>query len=226
MNLEGIRVIIFDVNGVLIDSNPANAMALARAFTKDRGVQGRIVELYLRMTGIDRGTKIRRVQERIIGRPFETAEFERLWEKTKRFTRESMIGAPLLPGCRETLAELGRLALTRVALSNTPETELREILAAKGIDGLFDVIRGGGDRPKSESLVRVVMELELDPQSCLFIGDGKGDLRAARHARIAFAGIDPGTGEFDGETGLHGPYGSLGDWARETLGRMNNGVME
>jgi phosphoglycolate phosphatase len=222
MNLEGISVLLFDVNGVLIDSNLANAMALARAFTEDSEVQGRIVELYLQMTGIDRGTKTRRVQEQIIGRPFEENEFERRWEKARRFTRESMTGAPLLPGCRETLETLGRLGLKRVALSNTPETELRAILAAKGIDTLFDVIRGGGDRPKSESLMRVVEELKLDTKACLFIGDGKGDLRAARHAGIAFVAIDPGTGEFDGETGLHGPYKSLAHWAREVLRTMNN----
>jgi len=217
VSLEGISVCIFDINGVLIDSNRANALALARAFTEDPALRDRIVALYLQLTGIDRGTKIRRVREQIIGRPFKDNEFQRHWDRVKEFTRESMIGAPLLPGCRETLEELGRRRLKRVALSNTPAKELKEILAAKRIDTLFDVIRGGGDRPKSESLMRVINELALDRDACVFIGDGKGDYQAATHAGIRFIAIDPGTGEFDPYGGFEGPYRDLAHWGRETL---------
>ena len=48
-----IRVCIFDVNGVLIDSKPANAKAMTQAFTDDLQVQERIVQLYLTLAGID-----------------------------------------------------------------------------------------------------------------------------------------------------------------------------
>ena len=58
MDLSRIKVCIFDVNGVLIDSNLANARAMAEAFTEDPALQERIAELYLTLTGIDRGSKI------------------------------------------------------------------------------------------------------------------------------------------------------------------------
>jgi phosphoglycolate phosphatase-like HAD superfamily hydrolase len=218
MTLEGITTCVFDINGVLIDSNRANATALARAFTQDAAVQDRIVSLYLQLTGIDRGTKIRKVQDRVMGRPFEKGEFQRVWDRVRIFTRDAMVGAPLLPGCRETLTELGRRGLKRVALSNTPGPELKAILAAKRLDALFDVIRGGGDRPKAESLMRVIEELALDASTCLFIGDGKGDYLAATRAGIRFIAIDPGTGEFDTYDGFEGPYRNLAHWGREALG--------
>jgi beta-phosphoglucomutase-like phosphatase (HAD superfamily) len=64
-------VCIFDVNGVLIDSNLANARAMAEAFTGDLMRQERIAGLYLTLTGIDRGTKIRTIQQRGIRHPLQ-----------------------------------------------------------------------------------------------------------------------------------------------------------
>ena len=171
------KVCIFDVNGVLIDSNLANARAMAQAFTDYPVLQHRIAELYLKLTGIDRGSKIRIIQEQMIGRSFNEKEFEQLWEKVKNLTHLSMLKASLLKGCKEVLTELGKLKIIRVALSNTPLVELQHILVAHHLESLLEIIRGGGDWPKSESLVRLVSEFQFDPGKCVFIGDGKGDWR-------------------------------------------------
>lgn len=215
MELCNIRVCIFDVNGVLIDSNPANALAMAKAFTDDAVLQDRIVHLYFQLTGIDRGTKIRMIQKRIIGGPFREGEFELRWEKVKGLVRESMGNAPLLPGTREVLGELGKRKINRVALSNTPRVELEAILAAQNLDALLELIRGGGDWPKSESLGRLLREFQIDREKAIFFGDGKGDLEAAREAGILFVAIDPGRGEFVDQEGFEGPYANLGDWGKE-----------
>ena len=217
MDLLGIEVCIFDVNGVLIDSNAANATAMARSFTEDPAIERRIAEFYLGLTGIDRGEKIRLIQRHIIGKPFEEKEFDLRWDNFGRLGRRSMFEAPSTPGSREVLAELGARGMRRIALSNTPRTELTDVLKARGFDTLLDLIRGGGDWPKSESLVRLLIEEQLDPARCCFIGDGKGDLAAARHAKVPFAAIDPGLGEFDGESGFSGPYRNLADWSRRTF---------
>lgn len=218
MDFSGIEVCIFDVNGVLIDSNTANATAMARSFTEDPVLGRRIAEFYLGLTGIDRGEKIRLIQRHIIGRPFDEKEFNLRWDNFGKFGRRSMFEAPPTPRSREVLAELGVRGMRRIALSNTPVTELRDVLTAHGFDTVLDLIRGGGDWPKSESLVRLLLEQHLEPAKCCFIGDGKGDLAAARHADVAFAAIDPGLGEFDGESGFSGPYRNLVDWSRRTFG--------
>jgi phosphoglycolate phosphatase-like HAD superfamily hydrolase len=213
MNSERITVCIFDVNGVLIDSNLANARAMAQAFTDDEVLQERIVKQYLALTGMDRGTKIRTIQEQVIGRRFKEMEFELRWETFKTLGSQCMHRAPLVPGCREVLVELGRRQITRVALSNTPVVELRDVLASHSLESLLDLIRGGGDWPKAESLARLLRESRFDQDRCLFFGDGKGDLAAARQTGVAFVAIDQGTGEFAGEEGFDGPYGNLAEWA-------------
>jgi phosphoglycolate phosphatase-like HAD superfamily hydrolase len=224
MDLSRITVCVFDVNGVLIDSNLANARAMAEAFTDDRSMQARIATVYLTLTGVDRGTKIRTVQKKVIGRSFQDKEFEIRWERFKSLARQSMREAPLIRGCREVLAELGKRKITRVALSNTPVAELNEILAVHSLEPLLDIVRGGGDWPKAESLVRLFEEFRFEPQTCLFLGDGKGDLAAARKAGVAFIAIDPGTGEFQGETGFAGPYRDLAEWGEMALGTKPSGL--
>ncbi len=225
MEITKTKVCIFDVNGVLIDSNLANAQAMGEAFTDDPALHKQIVNLYLKLTGIDRGSKIRIIQEQVMKRPLEEKEFERRWEKVKNLVHVSMTKAPLIKGCREVLTELGKRKITRVALSNTPRAELQEILSAQNLEVFLDFIRGGGDWPKTESLGRLLREFQFEPHKCLFMGDGKGDLAAARSVGVPFVAIDPGTGEFDDEEGFDGPYKNLVDWGRKVLGMTLRGKL-
>ena len=218
MDISNTKICIFDVNGVLIESNLANAQAMAESFTHNQALQHQIVELYLKLTGIDRGSKIRIIQEQVMKRPFEEQEFERRWEKVKALVHVSMSKAPLIKGCKEVLTELGKRKIMRVALSNTPRTELQKILSAQSLEPFLDFIRGGGDWPKTESLGRLLREFQFEPHKCLFMGDGKGDMAAARSAAVPFVAIDPGTGEFDDEEGFDGPYRNLAEWGQKVLG--------
>jgi phosphoglycolate phosphatase-like HAD superfamily hydrolase len=214
--LSKVKICIFDVNGVLIDSNRANAHAMGQAFSDDSLMQQQIAAFYLTLTGIDRGEKIRRVQDQIIQRPFREKEFELRWEKLKILTKQSMGTAPLVTGCTSILRALAGLNITRVALSNTPLNELHQILAVQKLEPFLDIIRGGGNWPKTESLKQLLDEFEFNPEICLFIGDGKGDLWAARASGVWFVAIDPDTGEFDEEKGFDGPFENLTEWGRQS----------
>ena len=215
MDLNVINVFIFDVNGVLIDSNVANAEAMGKAFSDDISLRQKVAEYYLELTGIDRGSKIRSIQEKLVKRPFADNEFELRWERFKKLSRETMMKAPLGAGAKEVLIKLGEMGRTRVALSNTPPDELEEILKGHGLDQVLDIIRGGGNWPKSESLSRLLEEFKFNPEVCFFLADGKGDLVAAKAADVSFGAIDAGIGEFEGESGIEGPYRNLAEWAQK-----------
>jgi phosphoglycolate phosphatase-like HAD superfamily hydrolase len=215
MDLSKLSVCIFDVNGVLIDSNLANARAMGEAFSDDTLTQQKIAAFYLTLPVIDRGEKIRRVQDRIIQRPFSENEFDIIWEKLKMLTKQAMGTAHLVPGCKSILNTMAERRITRVALSNTPLNELNNILTVQTLDTFLDIVRGGGNWPKIESLKRLLEEFEFNRNTCLFIGDGKGDLWAARAAGVRFVAIDPNTGEFNEEHGFDGPYENLAVWGRK-----------
>ena len=222
MDISRYRIFIFDVNGVLFLSNEGNARALAAAFTADETVQRRIVDLYAVMSGLDRGTKIRRVQEEVIGRPFQEGEFELRWERFKELSRDSMLMAPLGRGCREVLESLGKAGKMRAALSNTPPAQLAEVLKKRGLDALLDIVRGGGDWPKTQSLARMLDECGLSAADCLFLADGRGDLAAARGSGVDFVGINEVDDEFEGASDILGRWPDLGAWGSEQLGIQIN----
>jgi hypothetical protein len=111
MDFKKIKVCIFDVNGVLIDSNLANAKAMGMAFTDDPIMQDRITEFYLTLTGIDRGNKIRKVQAHFFGEPLGEDEFLLYWKKLIDLTRQAMTGASLTEECADVLTSLGRLKI-------------------------------------------------------------------------------------------------------------------
>ena len=152
-----------------------------------------------------------------MGRPFETGEFEHRWERFRQLSGKAMLNVPRTPTCIELLDVLGSRNATRVALSNTPIEELQRSLAAHDLADRLDIIRGGGDWVKAESLERLMSDYGFEPDDCLLIGDGMGDLNAARRSSISFVAIDPDTGEFDGESGFFGPYASLSRWAGDVL---------
>ncbi|NLC70177.1 MAG: HAD family hydrolase [Desulfuromonadaceae bacterium] len=218
MDINTKRVFIFDVNGVLVLSNVGNAWGMAEAFTSDPKLADRIVQLYWQMGGLDRGSKIRLVQDRIIRRPFQEEEFELRWERFRELSSRSMMTAPLGRGCREVLACLGERGKVRVALSNTPPGQLDDILKKRCLDRFFDVVRGGGDWPKSESLARLLKEEGFQPGECLFLADGRGDLEAARLSGVDFVGINDVAGEFAGQEGVSAIYSDLAAWGEENLG--------
>lgn len=218
MDISAKRVFIFDVNGVLVLSNLGNAWGMAAAFTDDPPQRERIVALYWQMGGIDRGSKIRMVQEKIIGRPFREGEFERRWERFREFSSRSMMSAPLGRGCREVLTCLGKLEKVRVALSNTPPAQLKDVLEQRGLNRYFELVRGGGDWPKSASLARLLDDQGFQAGECLFLADGRGDLEAARLSGVGFVGINEVAGEFGDRRGVAAIYPDLAAWGEENLG--------
>ncbi len=126
-----------------------------------------------------------------------------------------MCEASLMRGSKQILEALAGLKIIRVALSNTPLSELCHILSEQRLEPELDIIRGGGNWPKIESLKKLLHEFKFPSGNCVFIGDGKGDLWAARAASVQFVAIDPDTGEFEGEQGFYGPFRTLEKWGQK-----------
>lgn len=71
----------------------------------------RIAEYYLGLTGIDRGSKIRNIQECLVKCPFAENEFDLRWERFKNLSRETMLKASLGVGSKEVLTKVGEMGL-------------------------------------------------------------------------------------------------------------------
>ncbi len=94
----------------------------------------------------------------------------------------------LLEGAREIIEELFERSIQLAVASNKSGEFCRELLSHLGIDRYFTNIMGGGDvvRPKPfpDMVNAVVMDLGLQPNEVIMVGDTVEDIRAGKAAGI------------------------------------------
>jgi phosphoglycolate phosphatase-like HAD superfamily hydrolase len=201
---EPIRCVIFDFDGVLVDSNAVKRQAYARIFAAV-GVPGDLVAAAVRETEDgDRfaviGAAVHRAQERGLLAGEAPAELiGGLAEAYNAICEEHAATCAEVGGASAVLPRLaGRYAL--YVASDTAEAPLRRIVQRRGWSRYFrDVL--GRPRAKAENIGLIVAREAVEPQAAVVVGDSTRDLRAARHWGCRFIGIRSDASDLD-EPGL------------------------
>jgi phosphoglycolate phosphatase len=176
------RLIVFDLDGTLIDSRRDLADA-ANALLESEGAPPLSEERIGRMVGDGAAT--------LVARAFEASGVERPADALERFL--ALYDARLLnhtrpyPGIPRVLHELGLRAALAV-LTNKPAASTRRILAGLGLARHFAdgaVIGGDGPfprKPDPSGLQHLTARARVAPASTLLVGDSLVDWRTARAA--------------------------------------------
>ncbi len=92
----------------------------------------------------------------------------------------------MYPGVVEGLAALRARGLRLACLTNKPTAFARPLLAAKGLDGYFELVFGGDaferKKPDPLPLLKTCEALGTAPARTLMVGDSSNDAKAARAA--------------------------------------------
>ena len=165
-----IRAIIFDFDGVILDSVDIKTKAFARLF-EEHGpeVVEQVVADHLAQCGISRFRKFAHIYENILHRPMPDGESERLGEKFSALVFDEVVKAAWIPGAVEFLREHHTRYQCFVA-SGTPAT-------------------------KEEITRRIFAEQGLESSEALFVGDALTDFNAAKACDVRFVGITSGSSD-------------------------------
>ena len=182
-----IRLVIFDCDGVLFDSEPANL-----AFYRE----------VMRLSG---APPVPTSAEAAFHSLASVQLFEKLYgdrpeihERVQRIARELDYGPffPLMepkPLLRETLAELRTRYGTAMATNRGATTH--RVLEFFDLRDLFDLAVGVLDvarpKPHPDMLLHCLERLEVEPDEAVYVGDQPTDLEAAEGAGMHFIGIGP-----------------------------------
>lgn len=181
--------VFFDFDGVILESVEVKADAFVRLFADQPQHAPAIRALHRRCGGISRRRKIEMIRRDILGRPDDPEQCDLLARRFGELAAAGVRACPLTPGARETLERLSR-RLPLYIVSGTPEEELREIVAARGLAPLFRGVYGS-PREKPEILRAVTARIGCDVADCVFIGDAPTDSAAAAAVGMPFIGRVP-----------------------------------
>jgi HAD superfamily hydrolase (TIGR01509 family) len=177
---SGVAAVIFDLDGVLIDSEQGWAAA-REALVREQGGEWR-ADATRAMMGMS-SPEWSRYMHDVLGVPIAPEQIvEEVVERLKALHREHL---PLLPGAREAVTSLAsRWPLGLASSANRPIVE--EVLDLAGLRHLFavtvsaeEVARG---KPAPDVYIEAAARLAVVPSGCVAVEDSSNGLRAAAAA--------------------------------------------
>lgn len=191
---RAIDLVVFDLDGTLVDSLPDLAAA-ANAALRRLGLPQHPIEAHRRMIGGGEKTYV----QRFLG-PDHTHFFDQaLTFYLQHYTQHLGDQTRQYPGVSETLSRLSPLRMA--VLSNKREDLSRRVLEVTGLMGFFQTVRGGDSygvlKPSPEGLSALIRELGGEPARTLMVGDKPEDILAGRESGVQTAAVSYGYGDLE-----------------------------
>lgn len=193
------RLIIFDLDGTLVDSLPDLVLAVNAAMADyGRPPVGR--ERVAPWIG--RGSRVL-LQAAFDHHGIDTAasdfDFEKAFERFMVHYGEHLLGETrLYDGVADTLAQLAARDLKMAVCTNKPARFVAPLLQALKVDHYFAALLGGDSlperKPRPEPLLHLARQFDAAIGECLMVGDSRHDVEAARAAGMAVVGLGYGYG--------------------------------
>ncbi len=228
--MKDLRLLIFDLDGTLIDSEKD----LAIAVNATRAHVG-LAPLDLKQVDAMVGQGAPELVRRAMGDAIQPEQLPHYIELFVRFyRRHALENTKLYPGVAEAVKDLHQRGFLLGVLTNKPVRISRDILAALGLVDLFRFIFGskgplpGPPHPegtrslekKKPDPVGILMMLEdtgLAPKQAMMVGDSSVDIQTGRNAGVWTCGVTYG---FQPETLGQNPPDLTVDSLLELAGRL------
>lgn len=186
------KLVVFDLDGTLVDSLADIAAALNRTLARlSPGVPGLSRDAVRPLIGSGARELIARALSRV---EVDVPVDEALSLFIESYRAGLLNETRPYPG---VVAGLDRLRdRTLAVLTNKPGDMSRAILQGLGLADRFVSIYGGGDvphkKPDPRGLERLLAETRTQAREALMVGDSAVDVRTARNAGVAVAGVSYG----------------------------------
>ena len=186
MKIKQTKLVLFDLDGTLIDTAPdlAHSMDLVMR------------ELHLPAQGLEKvrrfiGHGVRRLVEDIVSTELEDKPAQATLEKAlgafNEHYREQLVQkSSLYPGVPECLRTLRSRGVKLACVTNKPQAFTEPLLEHFRIDGYLDLVLSGDSlakkKPDPFPLVHACQRLAVEVADSIMVGDSGNDILAARNA--------------------------------------------
>lgn len=195
--LSQLRVVVFDLDGTLIDSHQDIAQAANHALMRSGrpALDATAITTYV-------GDGSRKLMERASGVAADDPELDRLnADFLQYYAQHPTAFTRVYPGVRATLTHLQK-AYTLALCTNKPRITTEPVLRQLALAGYFAVVVAGDDLPQRKPdpapLLHIARELDVAPAQLAMVGDGVQDIECARRAGALGVGVAFGMKSADG----------------------------
>jgi HAD superfamily hydrolase (TIGR01509 family) len=183
------RVLIFDLDGTLVDTVYAHVFAWQRAFAEvGLPIDGWRIHRRIGMSG---GLHVR-AAAREVGRPIVDEEASAIQRRHGELYRELLPDRRPLPGAVELLAELRANGIVHGIATSGRRPEIDASLVALGVPADTVVVERGDvsrAKPEPDLFLTCAERLGASPAECYVVGDAVWDLLGARRAGMLSVGL-------------------------------------
>ncbi len=188
-----IKMVIFDLDGTLVDSLTDLAISVNYALKKS-GLEEKPVENFKTYVGNGRDMLIKRAMGK-------ACENKTLFDKVRSDYDEHYAvhcndNTHSYPGCAEMLKKLLDCGIKSAVLSNKPHEFVAKILAKLYPENDFAEAWGQKPeyrkKPEPDALLAILNLHKILPCECVYIGDSDVDVFTAKNAGVKMAGVSWG----------------------------------
>jgi len=179
-----IKAIIFDFDGVLVESGEIKTKAMQLLFQNYPDKVDDIIDYHKKNSGISRYVKFRYFYENILREELSPQKQEELGRQFSNIVLDEVLKAPFVPGIPDFLKQ-NRKRYSFYIASGTPEDELNYILSNRQLTEFFQEIRGTPSN-KTEIINDIIQQYSLVPREIVFVGDAESDQFAAMQTGVWF----------------------------------------
>lgn len=184
-----IKAIIFDLDGVISDTNKLHA-SIEASLLKECGVNVKPEELMKNYAGLSDKEFFKKIFEDYGVSGDVNAIYENKWDKMMLLAVNNI--SPI-PGAIEIINGLRESGLKLSVGSASPIKFIELVLSELGLKEKFDTITSGEEvkygKPNPEIFSLTAKRLKVDPRECVVIEDADKGMIAAKKAKMKCIGL-------------------------------------
>lgn len=179
-----IKAIIFDFDGVIVESADIKTEAFRELFSDYPQKIQEIVNYHLANAGISRYIKFRYIYENILGNKLSENKEIELGKRFSQIVLEKVLNTPFVAGAKKFL-DTNKNRYQFFIISGTPEEELHNIIYSRRLQGYFKEIHGS-PKKKIDIINNILNNYKYTRTEVAYVGDAQSDRIAAEQAGIVF----------------------------------------